>query len=74
MKSVWNPLFPQINISEQFESLCKGQTRLNQQWDRKNTIIFWFHVASRPSRDVVVSLFRDSYTNFSLLYRNTHGA
>ena len=25
MKRVWNPLLPQINITEQYESLCKRQ-------------------------------------------------
>ena len=68
MKRVWNPLLPQINIKEQFESLCKRQILwkpleptlsfdIGTDWIQ---YFFGYMLISLP-RYVVVSLFRDSY-------------
>ena len=65
IKRVWNPLLPLINIAEQRESLGKRQIifknppepTLGFDIDR----IFGYMLIN-PSCDVVVSLFRDSYS------------
>ena len=67
MKRVWNPLLPKINIKEQCESLCKRQIFFENPLEptlsfdigtEMNTI----YNLITPSRCVLVSLFRDSYS------------
>ena len=69
MKSVWNLLLLQINITEQCESLCKRQiifenpseTTLSFDIGTEKIQYFGYMLIS-PSLDVVVSLFHDSYS------------
>ena len=68
MKSVWNPLVPQINIIEQCESLCKRQVIFENppeptlSFDIGTEKIQYFgYMLISPTRGVVFSLFRDSY-------------
>ena len=64
MKRVWNPLLPQINITEQCESLCKRQIIFEDppeptlSFDIGTEKVQYFgYMLISPSRDVVVSLF-----------------
>ena len=65
MKSVWNPLLPQINISEQCELLCKREIifenppepTLSLTLGQNEYNTFFGYMLISPSCDVVVSLF-----------------
>ena len=73
MKRVWNPPLPQINIKEQCESLCKRQIIFENPLEptlsfdigtemNEYNIYFFGYMLISPSRGVLVSLFRDSYS------------
>ena len=69
MKRVWNPLLPQINITEQ-KGRPSLKTSLNQprvlHWDRMNAILSWLaYMLISPSRDDVVS-----YSTIHILSRS----
>ena len=68
MKRVWNHLLPKINITEQCESLCKRQIIFENppeptlSFDIGTEKIQYFgYMVTSSIRDVIVSLFLDSY-------------
>ena len=65
MKRAWNPLLPQIFITEQCESLCERQIIFENPpvltLGQKILVLYIGYMLISPSRDVVISLFRDSY-------------
>ena len=70
MKRVWNPLFPQIDITEHCNSLCKRQISLKTAWTNLGVAQneynhFFGYIFINPSRDLVVSLACHSYSSRS---------